>query len=398
MKKKILFCTWNLKAGGGQKSLVSLLNTIDPNRYDIDLLLMEKDGLFLPLVPKYINIIEADKNLAVLHHSPLEFSYFRGKGFLFWLKVLYSRVKAKVKYKDLEKGQGYWMTWCKYIPELSTVYDCAISFIERDMNWYIIDKTRAKRKLLWIHSVYTSLGLNPVFDIKYFKQADLVATMAETGLESLQQTFPSIKEKFIILENISNGALINKLAQIPIKEKEYTDFKGMKILSVGRLDDVKNYDLAIDTAIELRSKHIDFIWYVIGEGSLRNRLEERIEKNNLGDCFKLIGLRENPYQYMRVADMVVMTSKFEGRSIALDEAKILHKLIVTTNYDSATDVVDNGKTGLICNMDAQSIANGIIHLHNDSTLAKSILTNLESKDWDNTKEVEKYYKAIDGEL
>ncbi|MFR5960413.1 MAG: glycosyltransferase [Bacteroides stercoris] len=121
-----------------------------------------------------------------------------------------------------------------------------------------------------------------------------------------------------MLENISNGKLIEKFSLSSIEENEYKNFKGLKLLSIGRLMDQKNYPLAIQAASELRKKGIVFLWYVIGEGFDRAKLEALIEKENLGKVFKLIGLRENPYQYMRVADMIVMTSKFEGRSIALD--------------------------------------------------------------------------------
>lgn len=397
-KKKILFAIWNLAAGGGQKSLISLLNTIDSDRYDIDLLLMGKWGLFLPQVPSWVNIIEAEDNFAVLHISPTNLAYFSKRGFLFWLRVVLSRIKARLLYKNLNKSQSYWKTWQSHISVLPKEYDCAISFIERDMNYFIMDKVRAKRKLLWIHNVYTSLGQNAPFDFEYFKRADYVCTMAETGLKSLQETFPTIKEKFLVLENISNGKMITQLSLVTVKEKEYSEFNGLKLLSVGRLDDVKNFSLAIDAAKVLCSRGIKLLWYVIGEGGQRAMLEDKIASYGLGDVFKLIGLRENPYQYMRVADMVVMTSKFEGRSIALDEAKILHKLIVTTNYTSATDVVTDGGTGLICEMTPTSVADAIMRLNKDKELANNILHNLEARNWDNTKEVEKYYKVIDGDI
>ena len=127
----------------------------------------------------------------------------------------------------------------------------------------------------------------------------------------------------------------------------------------------------------------------------RAKLESLVEKESLGNCFKMIGLRSNPYQYMRVADIIVMTSKFEGRSIALDEAKILHKLIVTTNYASATDVVDNCETGLICEMTPQAVAESIIKLSLDKSLTAHIVSNLKSRNWDNTSEINKYYEAIE---
>ena len=261
-----------------------------------------------------------------------------------------------------------------------------------------MDKVKAKRKILWIHNVYTSLHYNISFDFDYFNQADYVVTMSESGVQSLQECFPSIKSKFIVLENISNGNLIKKLAKEPIKEEEFKEFNGLKLLSIGRLMDQKNYPLAIATAAELRKRNIKFLWYVIGEGFDRPILEALIQKESLENCFKMIGLRSNPYQYMQIADMIVMTSKFEGRSIALDEAKILNKLIVTTNYTSATDVVTNGKTGLICKMTPQAVADAICELNSNKSLATHIISQLQVENWDNTNEVEKYYAAIENSL
>lgn len=392
--KKILFAIYNLSAGGGQKSLVSLLNTIPKDKYSIDLLLMDKKGLFLSQVPEFVNIIEGEKKLKAIHHPISDFKFFTPFNRLWW-KILQSRLKAKIFYKYLHREQAQWKTWNSHIKTLEKEYDCAISYLEGVMNYFVIDKVKAKRKILWIHNVYTSLHYNPSFDFNYFNQADYVATMSESGLQSLQANFPSIKSKFIVLENISNGNLIKKLAQEPIQEKEFKDFKGLKLLSVGRLMDQKNYPLAIATASELKKRNINFIWYVIGEGSDRAKLESLIAKESLENNFKLIGLRPNPYQYMQIADMIVMTSKFEGRSIALDEAKILHKLIVTTNYTSAPDVIENGKTGLICKMTPQAVANSIIKLYSDKTLTTYINSQLRSQNWDNTNEVEKYLLAIE---
>lgn len=395
-KKKILIAIYDLAAGGAQKSLVSLLNTISPEKYSIDLFLLNSQGLFLSQVPEYVNLIKGSSNFSLIHHSPAEFKYFFKLGIWLWMKVVYSRLISKCFFRNLHKEQAHWKTWSQNIENLPKEYDCAIGYVEGCMNYFVIDKVKAKRKILWIHNVYTALKYNPDFDFDFFSKADNVVTMSESGVESLQHTFPQLKQKFIVLENISNGKLIEKFSLSSIEENEYKNFKGLKLLSIGRLMDQKNYPLAIQAASELRKKGIVFLWYVIGEGFDRAKLEALIEKENLGKVFKLIGLRENPYQYMRVADMIVMTSKFEGRSIALDEAKILHKLIVTTNYTSVADVVENEKTGLICEMTPQAVADAITRLHSNPNLVDAIITNLKSKDWDNTSEVEKYYSVIEG--
>lgn len=395
--KKILIAIYNLYAGGAQKSLISFLNTIPKDKYVIDLFLLNKDGLFLSQVPEFVNIIEGDKTFQSIHHSLFDQKFFSVQDFSLWGKCLFSRLQSK-KLKNLHREQSHWKTWKTYVNSLPEEYDCAIGYVEGVMNYFVMDKVKAKRKILWIHNVYTSLHYNISFDFDYFNQADYVVTMSESGVQSLQACFPSIKSKFIVLENISNGNLIKKLAKEPIKEEEFNEFNGLKLLSIGRLMDQKNYPLAIATAAELRKRNIKFLWYVIGEGFDRPILEALIQKESLENCFKMIGLRSNPYQYMQIADMIVMTSKFEGRSIALDEAKILNKLIVTTNYTSATDVVTNGKTGLICKMTPQAVADAICELNSNKSLATHIISQLQVENWDNTNEVEKYYAAIENSL
>ena len=392
--KKILIAIYNLYAGGAQKSLISFLNTIPQDKYSIDLFLLNKDGLFLSQVPNFVNIIEGDKEFQSIHHSLFDIKFFSYQNISLWGKSFISRLQSK-RQKNLHQEQAHWATWKTNVKSLPKEYDCAIGYVEGVMNYFVIDKIRAKHKILWIHNVYDSLYYNPSFDFDYFNQADYVATMSESGVKSLQKNFPSLKSKFIVLENISNGSLIKNLAKEPIKEKEFADFEGLKLLSIGRLMDQKNYPLAIATATELRRRNIKFIWYVIGEGFDRPILEDLIRKESLEDCFKMIGLRSNPYQYMQIANIIVMTSKFEGRSIALDEAKIMNKLIVTTNYASATGVVTNEETGLICTMTPEAIADGICKLSSDKILATHIISQLRAKNWDNTNEIEKYYAAIE---
>lgn len=145
----------------------------------------------------------------------------------------------KMFFRNLHKEQAHWKTWSQNIENLPKEYDCAIGYVEGCMNYFVIDKVKAKRKILWIHNVYTALKYNPDFDFDFFSKADNVVTMSESGVESLQHTFPQLKQKFIVLENISNGKLIEKFSLSSIEENEYKNFKGLKLLSIGRLMDQK---------------------------------------------------------------------------------------------------------------------------------------------------------------
>ena len=66
MKKKLLFVTGNLVAGGAEKSLISLLSSLDYSRVEVDLLLFDRRGLFLPLVPSQVNLLPVPKQAHLL--------------------------------------------------------------------------------------------------------------------------------------------------------------------------------------------------------------------------------------------------------------------------------------------------------------------------------------------
>ena len=156
--KKILIVIYNLAAGGAQKSLVSFLNTIPHDKYSIDLFLLNKEGLFLSQVPDFVNIIEANKIFKSIHHSLTDINFFFPQNYTLWWNVFLSRLKSK-KYKKNHREQAHWQTWHTYIDTLSGEYDCAISYVEGAMNYFVIDKVKAKRKILWIHNVYAALHM-----------------------------------------------------------------------------------------------------------------------------------------------------------------------------------------------------------------------------------------------
>ena len=168
-----------------------------------------------------------------------------------------------------------------------------------------------------------------------------------------------------------------------------------KIVTVGRLVALKGYDLAIDTAKLLDKKGVQFKWYVIGEGPERDNIEKLIKKNELEDKFILLGQKANPYPYIKNSDIYVQTSRFEGFGLAIAEAKILEKVVITTNFDTAYNQIDNGQNGIISEMDSVHICNEIIKVINDTDILQRIQSNLIKQKKDNTFEIEKIYKLIE---
>ena len=109
-------------------------------------------------------------------------------------------------------------------------------------------------------------------------------------------------------------------------EIETLDFSNT-IVSVGRLSNEKGFDLAVEASKILKDKNINFRWYFIGDGNQREALEQKIKSYQLQNHVLLLGLKDNPYPYIKKAKIYAQTSRFEGKSIAIDEAKILRKPI-----------------------------------------------------------------------
>ena len=139
-----------------------------------------------------------------------------------------------------------------------------------------------------------------------------------------------------------------------------------------------------------------FHWYILGEGKQRSALMNQIEKNGVSDCFTLLGTRSNPYPYIKACTILVQTSDYEGKSVVLDEAKILAKPIVVTNYPTVRDQIIPESEGIIAEMTAESVAAAIQRILFEHDLRKNIESYLSSNDYGNRHEIYKYRKVIDG--
>ena len=210
----------------------------------------------------------------------------------------------------------------------------------------------------------------------------------------LQKHFPESADHIWFLENITNGSMIRKMAAEEVNDDRLKLVEGVNLVSVGRLSLPKNFGRAVRVASVLKKRGVVFHWTIVGEGPLRNTLESQAKELGVDDVVSFIGLRSNPYQYMRKSDMLVVTSNYEGRSIAIDEAQVLGIPVITTNYPTAKDAVIDGETGLICDMTPEAIASSIVRLYRDKALYAHICQSLEAKKEGNVQEIQRYFKAF----
>lgn len=393
-KKKILFVIPNLGAGGAEKSLVNLLNSFDFERYDVDLLLMHKSGIFLEMIPAEVKVLDVPE----LYHY---FSVSFGKSLLSFVKkgrldlIIYKilfTISNKSRKNKTTAEQINWQFMRHFFKGIETEYDVAIGYLEKSANYVVVDSIKARKKIGYIHNDYSAMRMDRQIDEYFFNKFDYIVTVSEKCVESLVRVFPQHKPKFRMIRNFTPINYIKTLANADQDEQ----LNGRKyILSIGRLSEQKSFHLAVDAFSMIAEKYHDLEWIVLGEGHLRLSLQEQINKKDVTHRFHLVGNKKNPYPYIANALLYVQTSIFEGKSIAIDEAKIFAKPIIVTDYPTAKDQIDNFKTGLIAEINSEDIAKKIEILVNNKQLRDELSKNLENEKFCDESEIEKLYKLIE---
>lgn len=392
---EILVVMSSLHGGGAEKSLISFLTTLE-SRYmenvHVDLLLLQPEGLFVNQVPSSVNMIKDSKELYCMSYPPTNKMYWKNISLRGIFGKLYHYVQnAKNRGKSgLSDRQAMWEHWKRFIPTIQKEYDVAISYMHGVPNYIVIDKCKAKKKYVYVHHEYEKMNDDWNYDRQYFSKADEVITVSDKCVTSILNAHPMLKGKVVAIENIHSSELIEKLAQSGEAEEFLVDSSTTKILSIGRLTEVKRFDRAIEAAKILKSEGRHFLWVLIGVGELEATLKEKVREFGLDSYFLFVGQKSNPYVYINAADIFVQTSDNEGKSMVIDEAKILKKPIVVTNYMTVRDVIEHRKNGMIAEFSPESVAEQIQTLIDDSKLRNMIINNLNNEKIGNEDEIEKY--------
>lgn len=392
--KNIFIISYGMGCGGAEKSLISFLNRLPKKKWNIDLLIANPNGMYMKQIPDTVHLLENQYELENFA-TPLKLRRKKICNINDLVNQIRWQVGSKFLYKDLSRDEKRWELWGKFLHTSDKKYDLAISYMNGPTNYYVIDKIEATKKVLWIHNEFEKLDVNYEYEKKYYEKADKIVTISQACVESFTKIYPELKDKMLVLENISSSETIYGAAYPFPEDDIYFKYKGLKLLSIGRLAPQKGYEIAIDAAMRLKKSGKDFLWYVLGEGELRTELERLIENNDLSNQMKLIGIKENPYPYIANCDVFVQTSHYEGKSIALDEAKILCKPILVTNYATVGASIINEVNGIIVEINGKSVAEGLLRLMNDQVLRDKLIHSLKDEKNGNEEEINRYFKLIE---
>lgn len=403
MKPRILINMHYMELGGAERSLLGLLNALDTDRVDVDLFINQHTGEFMPLIPAKINLLPERRGYNAIER-PMKQVLKEGQ-----LGVLYGRLKARrqyFKYHDSLTGKAREMdnsafqyvasAVSPFLPSLDDLgeYDLAISFITPHN--IVLNKVRAKKKIAWIHTDYSTIHVNVEKELPVWSGFDHIVSISPDCTRSFLKAFPSLEDRIIVVENILSPDFVRSQAELLDVDAEMKS-DGLKLLSVGRFSDAKNYDNVPDIARRIvESGFANLKWFIIGYGAedSENLIRQKIAEAGMQEHVILLGKKENPYPYIKACDIYVQPSRYEGKSVTVREAQMLCKPVIVTNYPTAGSQIRDGIDGVIVPMDNAGCAAGMVAAISNADLLKSITTYVSSHDYGNEREVDKIYELL----
>ncbi len=394
--KKILIVSHALELGGAERSLVGLLESLDPDRVDIDLFLLRHDGELLKDIPKYVHLLPEIPKYTVLAR-PMKDTLLEGH-IVLTLARLYGKIKAerfKNKWGHTDSGTPleYSHKYTKrFMPDIrpDIQYDLAISFLTP--HYFVIDKVRATQKIAWIHTDYSSIQVDKESEYRMWNAYNYLVAVSEQVKKSFEKTFPSLRDKTICIENILSKQMIERKANE--NKPNIFDTSVTNIVSVGRFSYAKNFDNVPDICRKLLDKGRNIKWYLIGYGPDEELIKTKIRECDMEQNVIVLGKKENPYPFMNCCDIYIQPSRYEGKCVSVREAQLLGKPVVITNYATSASQVENGVDGLIVPLDNASCAEALNEIIKNKPLLNRLGNNCIKRDYTNKNEVEKIYGLL----
>ncbi|WP_054942740.1 glycosyltransferase [Paenibacillus ihuae] len=357
--------------------MLSLINEIPKDLYEVTIFMVRANGDFLEFIPSWVTQGELPLNKELVDEllaGGAKASIIKNVKKLRFLKAANIIIKKKVLKDPIPEMS----TKFEEIQSLEKKYDVAIAF-HMHMPFivkYVADKVVADIKIAWIHNDFLTSKFHPGILKEYLDKYDKFFAVSKQLMHEYVGIFPEFKDKTEIFYNIISQETIKKMSGDRIND---FDQNQINILSIGRLDRQKGYDLAIKVCRKLLDKGYDFKWYIIGEGNEREALEKAINKLKLENNFILLGMRTNPYPYLEKCDIYVQPSRHEGYCLTLAEARCLYKPIVTTDFAGAKEQIINNVNGIITLFDVDQLFNSIERLISNKDLMRKFSVELKKQ-------------------
>lgn len=336
MKKSILFIQHNLAGGGAEKVLIDILNNFDYSRFDVTLLLIRKEGVYVKAVPSQVKlrwIYDPEKRPC---------------------RLIYNRFTIK-----------QWPKWRLFTQAAYRKYDTVVSFMEGSaVRFHAMMMSRAKRNISWVHCDLKAMHWTPGFfqhpedEFNAYKRMDEVVHVSKSAAAAFNELF-NYEFPTRVIYNLIDRPLIIKRSKEPCPvEKQHK----ITLCNVGRLTPPKKQDRLIRVAEKLMNQYgLDVEVWILGQGELREELGALADDLKVSNIVHFLGFQSNPYAFVRAADAFVLTSYTEGFPLVVAEALCIGKPTISTNVTGPNEMLADG-AGILTSEDVDDIARQIYEL------------------------------------
>lgn len=369
--KKVLFVINTLGCAGAETALIELLKSLDEKEYELSLYVLMGQGEMIDKIPENVKLLNdhycKDSVLSKQGKQAMMKTVWRS----FWengnvfgkFAYIVRTFSAMRRTGKFQPDKILWRVISDGSPRFEEIYDLAVAYLEGGSTYYVADHVKAKKKAAFIHIDYESSGYTKGMDRNCFDEIDRIFTVSDEVKKHFLNVYPKYQDKVKVFHNIINQDEIRRKAEEGTGFEDH--FDGVRLLTVGRLTYQKAYDIAIDAMKRIKDRGYKVRWYILGEGNERPALEKKVKELGLEKEFLMPGAASDPFSYYKQADIYVHATRFEGKSIAIQEAQTLGCAIIASDCNGNREQIVQGKDGLLCQLDPESIAEAVISLVED---------------------------------
>lgn len=343
--KNILFVVDDRKMGGVSILLEDILNNISLKGINVDLLILNNDGEMLNNIPSSINIVFGTNFFKTINYSLKQI--IKSKDIFLLIKKVYLIFLMKsglIKFKIRKERNKI----------LKKDYDKEIAFKDGFCGLFV-GYGNSKEKIQWLHADYLKhddlKNYRLLFKKLYNGFTTIVAISKPVG-DNFNAIYNQSQKTIAIYNFVNSGKIIKK----SLEQKVKLSSKKLNFISVGRFHPMKGYLRLIDVIKCLKDDNLfdDCHLTLIGDGPELQEAREKIKSNDLTNEIDLLGKINNPFPYVKEADLFIMSSVYEPFGLTVIESLILGVPVLSTEVATIKEmllpeygmIVDNSMDGL----------------------------------------------------
>ncbi len=358
-KKKIIFASQALWIGGIETALVNLINKLDYNKYDVTCLITQNYLDMAERLTKNCRLIVADRNSPVTFTEPYKFKRLfnileEPQGATRFRRFIWRVLNILFKALEMHLYAGYIKKQLK-----GESFDTAVIYSDRVAE-IAVKAIKAKKFLMFYHH---GAIRKEYHDCYGYKKGEKVIAVSDNIAKNLKAYRKKYSDKIVVVNNVIDIASITEKSKETIIETELFPKNKFNIVSCGRLSHVKGLNFAVEAISKLvQEGYEDINWYIVGGGPIEKELKEQIAALKMDNHIFMLGMKSNPYPYMKKCDLFIQPSIFEGYSLSIMEAKVLGTPILASKA-AAGNQIKSGIDGFLCDTNTESVYENILRLY-----------------------------------